>query len=232
MGFLISIFNAVFRPQKSTLRRKWKRQSNESLVVEYDLADGDQRHYPQLLTPQRDTPIVMPQRGKNCKRGPGELWLAVCIKLFGIKGFYDNLALSTGGHRYEPDLAYIDEARGIFIDIENDEPHTMGRRIPTHIIGSDDQRNGLITDAGWIVLRFSERQCITSPRRVVRTIMDVVRSIDPSVEMPKALRKRQPVIPEERWDQSMARSYASSRVRDTYLEKHLPLYCIFNKFYK
>lgn len=229
---LISLFNAAFRPGKGVLRRTWKRRGGGPQVVEYNLADGDQRFYPQLLAPRRGTRIVMPRHGKSCKRGPGELWLALWIKWHSIKSFYDNLALRTGGHRYEPDLAYIDEQRGIFIDIENDEPYTMGRRMPTHIIGSDDQRNGLITAAGWIVLRFSDRQCVATPARVVRMVMDVVRSIDPSVEMPRALRDVQPVEPDERWNRNEAQRLIRSHYRDSYLERHLPLYRFFNQFYK
>ena len=229
---LISFFNAVFRPEKGVLRRTWKRRDLGPARVDYTLADGDQAIYPQLLVPQCGTPIAMPQLGRNCKRGPGELWLALWIKKHGVKGFYDNLALPAGGHRYEPDLAYIDQQRGIFIDIENDEPYTMGKRLPTHVIGKDDLRNGLVKKAGWIVLRFSEKQCISSPARVVRTVMDVVRSIAPDVEMPPALRDVQPVDPDPRWDIARARRYARERYRDTYLEKHLPFYRLTNLFYK
>lgn len=107
-------------------------------IVNYNLADGDQAVYPQLLAPQRGTRIVTPARGKGCKRGPGEQWLGFWIRRHRLKNFYDNQALRVGGHRYEPDLAYIDVERGIFIDIENDEPYTLGRRVPTHIAGRDE----------------------------------------------------------------------------------------------
>ena len=229
---LVSLFNAVFRPGKGVLRRTWRRRGGGPVKVEYDLTDGEQQDYPQLLVPQRGTTILMPQSGKNCKRGPGELWLALWIKAHGVKGFYDNLAMRVDGHRYEPDLAYIDEERGVFIDIENDEPYTMGKCIPTHIIGKDDLRNGLVRGAGWIVLRFSERQCISTPARVVSTVMHVVRSIAPDVEIPKALQKVPPVEPDPRWDEKQARQYVKTRHRDSYLEKHLPFYCITNLFFK
>ncbi len=200
-------------------------------IVNYNLADGDQAVYPQLLAPQRGTRIVAPARGKGCKRGPGEQWLGFWIRRHRLKNFYDNQALRVGGHRYEPDLAYIDVERGIFIDIENDEPYTLGRRVPTHIAGRDDRRNRHFTEAGWIVLRFSERQCITSPASVVRTVMDVVRSIAPDVEMPRALRGAGPTSPEPRWDYPTACRHASSRYRDTYMDRHLPLYRIYRRIF-
>ena len=156
-------------------------------AVAYDLADGDQQCYPQLLAPRRGAPIALPRRGKNCKRGLSESWLSFWMLRHRLKNFYDSTALHVAGHRYEPDLAYIDEARGIFIDIEVDEPYTMGRCVPTHTIGSDDQRNQLFIQAGWTVLRFSERQCIATPKSVLRTVVDLVCQMDQLVEMPEAL---------------------------------------------
>ena len=213
------------------LNRRLHLRVNGPLAVNYDLTDGDQAVYPQLLAPRRGTRIVTPIRGKGCKRGPGEQWLALWIRRHRLKNFYDNQALRAGGHRYEPDLAYIDVERGIFIDIENDEPYTLGRRVPTHIAGRDDRRNSHFTEAGWIVLRFSERQCITSPASVVRTVMDVVRSIAPDVEMPRALRGIEPANPDTRWDYTTASRHAAGRYRDTYMDRHLPLYRIYRRIF-
>ena len=218
------IYNAICRLDLSFLGSKLNLQGNGPKVVGYVLPDGNNPHlYPLRLAPQSGATIVMPQQGKNYKKGPGEQWLALWIWSHRIKGFYDNLTLTSRGHRYEPDLAYIDEQRGIYIDIENDEPYTMGKRTPTHYLGKDDQRNENITAAGWIVLRFSEKQCIDSPARVARTIMDVVRSIAPEVEIPRVLQNVQPVDTDPRWDIDTARQHAKSRYRDSYMNKHFIL---------
>ena len=218
---LKKFYRAVCKFDLSFLGSKLRLHGDGPQNVSYTLTDGnDLQHYPLLLIPQRDTPIVIPQQGKNCKKGPGEQWLALWIWTHRLKGFYDNLALHTNGHRYEPDLAYIDEQRGIYIDIENDEPYTIGKHIPTHYIGKDDERNRHITSAGWIVLRFSERQFIDEPASVARTVMDVVRLIAPDVEMPKRLRDVSPVDPDPRWDYDTARNRAKSRYRNTYMDKH------------
>ena len=133
------IYNAICRLDLSFLGSKLHLQGNGPMEVSYVLPDGNAPQlYPLMLAPQQGTAIIMPQQGKNCKKGPGEQWLALWIWGHSIKGFYDNLALTTKGHRYEPDLAYIDEQRGIYIDIENDEPYTMGKRTPTHYLGKDD----------------------------------------------------------------------------------------------
>lgn len=216
------IYHAICRLDLSLLGSKLHLQGNGPKEVSYVLPDGNAPQlYPLMLTPQQGAAIVTPQQGKNCKKGPGEQWLAMWIWSHRLKGFYDNLALTSRGHRYEPDLAYIDEKRGIFIDIENDEPYSMSKRVPTHYIDKDDERNRNITSAGWIVLRFSEKQCIDSPARVARTIMDVVRSIAPEVEMPQVLQNVQPVDTDPRWNLDTARQHAKSRYRDSYMNKHL-----------
>ena len=216
------IYNAICRLDLSFLGSKLHLQGNGPKEVSYVLPDGNAPQlYPLMLAPQQGTAIIMPQQGKNCKKGPGEQWLALWIWSHRLKGFYDNLTLTYRGHRYEPDLAYIDEQRGIYIDIENDEPYTMGKRTPTHYLGKDDQRNENVTAAGWIVLRFSEKQCIDSPARVARTVMDVVRSIAPDVEMPRVLQNVHPVDADPRWDHDTARQRAKSRYRDSYMNKHL-----------
>ena len=219
---LKKIYRAVCRLDLSLLGSKLRLKGAGTKTVCYDLTDGnDPQHYPLMLAPLRGTTIVMPQRGKNCKKGPGEQWLALWIWGHRLKGFYDNLTLPTMGHRYEPDLAYIDEQRGIFIDIENDEPYSMGKRVPTHYIGKDDERNLRITSAGWIVLRFSEQQFIDTPARVTRTVMDVVRLIAPDVEMPKCLLNVSPIERDPRWNYDTARERAKSNYRYTYQNKHL-----------
>jgi DNA replication ATP-dependent helicase Dna2 len=144
-----------------------------------------------------------------------------------LKNFYDSTALHVPGHRFEPDLAYIDEARGIFIDIEVDEPYTFARRIPTHAMGRDDERNRLVTEAGWVVLRFSEQQALTTPERVARTVIDVVRTIAPDVPMPRALREVEPAVPEPRWDYQEARRRAATHASDTYQRRNI-LYRLMN----
>ena len=219
---LKNIYHTVCQLNLSFLGHQLHVQGNGPKKVCYDLADGsDPQHYPLLLVPQQGTDIVMPKKGKNCKKGLGEQWFALWIWTHRLKGFYDNLMLPASGHRYEPDLAYIDEQRGIYIDIENDEPYSMSKRVPTHYIGKDDERNRNITSAGWIVLRFSEQQFIDTPASVARTVMNVVCNIAPEVEMPKCLRDVSPVEPDPCWDYDTARDRAKTRYRDTYMNKHL-----------
>ncbi len=228
---LKALWSAAFDPGKPLLDRRLPQFESTPAAVPYTLANGQQSHYPQLLAPRLGTPIIRPCRGISYKRGVGDMWVAIHVEALRLSCFHDDLSLNVAGHRFEPDLAYIDADRGIFIDIEVDEPYTMGRRVPTHTIGNDDMRNLLYTQAGWTVLRFSERQGIVTPKSVLRTVLDVVCQMDQSVEMPKALANIAPVEPDPRWNYDSAKQLARQRYRDPYLERHVPLYKCLHQFF-
>lgn len=225
---LKALWNAAFNTGKPLLDRHLPQFQGMPTMVPYTLTDGQQDHYPQLLAPHHGTPITFPCRGSSYKRGIGEMWVAIHVEILRLPYFHDNLSLNVAGHRFEPDLAYIDAERGIFIDIEIDEPYSMGRCVPTHAIGSDDQRNQLFTQAGWTVLRFSERQCIVTPKSVLRTVVDVARQMNPTANLPEALSDIAPVELDLRWDFDTAKQLARQQFRTPYLERHVPLYKFFN----
>lgn len=83
-------------------------------TVWFNSPDGSQSEYPQVIMPKRGTVIILPirGRGKNTKKGPGESYLCWQVLRHHLKGFYDNIALNVGGHRYVPDLAYIGHRAG------------------------------------------------------------------------------------------------------------------------
>ena len=221
------LWNAWARQGKPVLRKPLRLQGVGPMRVNYDLADGDQNCYPQMLAPWRGTAIVMPERGRGCKRGMAEIYLTMWIKDHGLENFYDSQAVRLAGHRYEPDLVYADVERGIFIDIENDEPYTYARHLPTHVKGRDDERNRCFTSAGWVVLRFSERQVLEQTAGVVRSVMDVVCAIAPDVPMPAVLQDVAPVQPEPRWDYATARRMAATHASASYQNRYA-LYRIYN----
>lgn len=70
---------------------------------------------------------------KNKKTGASEL--AVFSHVFGLdlEKIREDVSVTIGGHRYEPDLAYIDKENGVYVDIEIDEPYSSFHR-PTHFI--------------------------------------------------------------------------------------------------
>lgn len=131
---ILSILKYLFNPRHPLINDYPRIDPGWKYAVGFDKPDGSSTEYPQVIMPKRGTLITLPSRGrgKNTKKGPGEGYLCWYVLRHNLKGFYDNVALTVGGHRYVPDFAYIDTERGIFIDIENDEPYTIGKRIPTH----------------------------------------------------------------------------------------------------
>lgn len=131
---ILSILKYLFNTRHPLINDYPRIDPGRKYAVGFDKPDGSSTEYPQVIMPKRGTLITLPSRGrgKNTKKGPGEGYLCWYVLRHNLKGFYDNVALTVGGHRYVPDFAYIDTERGIFIDIENDEPYTIGKRIPTH----------------------------------------------------------------------------------------------------
>lgn len=109
-------------------------------------ADKDDVDYPGVLYPAVGTRVVLPMRGRGCKRGPSEFILGAKVLQHNYRNFYDNVKIKAGGHNYEPDMVMVDADHGIFIEIEVDEPYTWSTKSPTHCKGGRDKlRNKHIT---------------------------------------------------------------------------------------
>lgn len=175
------------------------------LVVGYSLADTTQSTYPIVRVPKKGCLIKLPVTGRNNRRGASEQ--KICNKIVEYhleKNFYDNLSLFVGAMSfpYEPDLAYVDPAKGIFVDIEVDEPYVGWEKEPIHYkIGNgsvDDVRNIHFVERGWLVLRFSESQILNQTLSCIKYIFGVISKIDSTVQMPATL-VSVPDLKEEQW---------------------------------
>lgn len=221
---ILTILKHIAHPNQPLMggfpRLDWRKKYK----VDFELNGSSPTEYPQVVMPRLGAAIILPAKGggRNIKKGPGEGCLCQYVLQHHLLGFHDNVALSAGRHRYVPDLAYIDAERGIFIDIENDEPYTIGRKIPTHCMGGkDEERNQAFSHSGWIIVRFSERQSFENPAGCIRFIYDLLRKIDPSVDMPPCLEKASPTKAEPRWDYKRAKLLAAKDYRKSYMNKKL-----------
>jgi len=92
-----------------------------------------------------------------------------------------NLAIYQAGCQdfYRCELAYIDDLRSLFIDIEIDEAYDNNTRRPTHCQSNeaDGEHNDFFLSHGWPVLRFSEAQVVNTPRRCCRRIAQEIHKI-------------------------------------------------------
>ena len=70
------------------------------------------------------------------------------------------MSVTINGHRYEPDLAYIDAKKGVYVDIEIDEPYSGNHHLTYYITEygahKDQRHNETFRNAGWHVFRFIE----------------------------------------------------------------------------
>lgn len=121
--------------------------------------------YPVILKPVPALSRICPVERKQVKvkkRGASELVDRARIFRLRLKDIREDVCVNIDGHAYEPDFAFVNKERRIYVDIEVDEPYTGGGR-PTHYLrddgsNSDAIRNARFLNAGWYVCRFSEQQ--------------------------------------------------------------------------
>lgn len=120
---------------------------------------------------------------------------------------------------YVPDFVYIDPGSNLHIDIEVDEPYTHDTRQPLHFLSSekDNRRNQFFVDAGWVVIRFSERQVVKSPMSCCKTIASTIASITENNTIMVPFRQVPTLKPELRWSFSEAEAMAATAERENYL---------------
>ena len=120
---------------------------------------------------------------------------------------------------YYPDIVFFDSKWNIYIDIEIDEPYDEIRKFPTHIIGSDDQRDNYFLSHGWTVIRFSELQVIRYPLRCVNEINELLKKLTLDelnlVNFPDK-NMTESNFPQKRWSFEEANFMSQNNVRQNY----------------
>lgn len=194
---------------------------SQQYVVNYDLVSSGNLEYPYLVAPEKGTWIKLPIQGRNGRRGFCEEKLANVINKYHLKGFRDNLSLFADGCPYEPDFAYIDVEKGIFIDIEVDEPYSGWEKTPIHyMIGNrtnDGKRNERFTERGWIVLRFSEKQVFEQTMSCLKYLYQQICRIDTSMAIPSSLAS----VPDLKVDSMWTKADAFQMIQNKTREKML-----------
>jgi hypothetical protein len=76
------------------------------------------------------------------------------------------------GNSIVPDFLLFDKLNNIYLDIEIDEPYVWKENIITHFIGADFDRDFIVTQANWFILKFTEEQIITNPLKAIEVIKD------------------------------------------------------------
>lgn len=125
---------------------------------------------------------------------------------------------SEGMHPYEPDISIIElnNKYGIRIDIEIDEPYGGWDKSPIHYIGCGDEfRDRNLSNLGWIVIRFSEKQVYKEASKCINYIKYILSLIDSDF---KSTFINDFPTPEKRWSEVEARMMAVRKFREQLLK--------------
>ena len=173
--------------------------------------------YPIISYPTESAKITPPQPGRSDIRGYSDGFFFNTLNNSELKALLRNnvrLDVPCRAIPYEPAIALVDEAEGIFVDVEIDAPYHGWYRFPMHYTeGKDGVRDGYFNDCGWTVVRFTERQVREQPEACVDLLQQVVSQLRGTSD---ELRFR--VAPEKRWTQREAVNMEKNLVREKYLQ--------------
>ena len=128
--------------------------------------------YPYFLVPAEGVPVYPFRRGTSGGSSPVATAFAACLERYvapyGFEVFGNAcLKFTDGGRCYNTGIVVAGNLPGVNlrIDIELDEPYDLRDFIPRHYLEdrSDSQRDNLMLQAGWVVVRFAEKQAATEP---------------------------------------------------------------------
>lgn len=128
-----------------------------------------------------------------------------------------SIQTSEGGHPYEPDIAIVEISgnQGVRIDIEIDEPYGGYDKTPIHYLGcGDDFRDCCLTNLGWLVVRFSEKQIVQEPDNCIYYLQLLLSLIDPVFKI--TCQGSKPT-PDKRWTEVKAKIMAIKQFRENLL---------------
>jgi hypothetical protein len=187
-----------------------------------------EHHTPENIAKYRQRKCLMflskttrPDRtDSEAKQGSSERDFAKDLKRFFPGKIHTGQAFDIPGflHPYTADFAYIDEASGLHIDIEIDEPYDYKSSDPIHYIDStkDNERNEFFRERGWLVIRFSEKQVVRYPQSCCKKIATLVAEVTGDVSGASKFQNVQDLKPEPQWTQAKAVQMAKDRTRDKY----------------
>jgi len=169
-----------------------------------------------------DASVILPFPSKKKKRmGASEMVNLYRLFRLGLGEIREDVCVRFEGHNYEPDYAYINEEKGIYIDIEVDEPYSTGGK-PTHYLNadgtnSDSARNQRFQQAGWYVARFTEEQMFCHTAQCMKAVYELAMKAGAIDHLPQKLLDVPDLKPCRRWDANDSFAMKRRRHRKSYL---------------
>ena len=214
---------------------QYKHKKNEVFIEKGDKYVGydsplpnELDSYPIIIFPNKNTSIfpyrINPNKNTSLKGVTEDLLYTQLNKtlkpsqqeLFEIR---NDVQLLFKDDRYPitPDIAIIGKSSilNIRIDIEIDEPYDGQSKNPIHHInGKDEERNNLLVNNGWAVIRFAEIQIVHNCDECVSFIYQILNKLSKISSMME-LSQNIPTI--KRWTFEEAKKYAENKYRERYL---------------
>lgn len=182
--------------------------------------------YPYFLVPAEGVPVYPFRRGTSGGSSPVTTAFAACLERYvapyGFEVFGNAcLKFTDGGRCYNTGIVVAGNLPGVNlrIDIELDEPYDLRDFVPRHYLEdrSDSQRDNLMLQAGWVVVRFAEKQAATEPLNCAAFVIDLINSLVKavSIEIPRGARLRP--VPVRKWTRIAAEQLAGKGYREGYI---------------
>lgn len=179
--------------------------------------------YPLLIAPSAGIPSGRHfiSTGHRYKKGLSETIAYSHLIGAGMDMLRDDVCVTIDGVRYEPDLVYINDSRGVYIDIEVDEPYSAKGRA-THFCGEngvprDERRNIRFSSQGWHVLRFTEEQLFRFPDSCSRIIAELLVGLGEMDVIPERLMQAPYLEPVLQWTEAEALQMHAEDYRRGYI---------------
>lgn len=170
-------------------------------------------YYPIISWYTKNANVIPPQFGRSDIHGFSDNCFWTILKNSDLQPLLRRdvcLPVPCRAIPYEPAIALIDEAAGIFVDVEIDAPYHGWYRFPMHYTESKDGvRDGYFNDCGWTAVRFSERQVREQPEACIDLLRQVVSRLRGTSDELHCQ-----VTPEQRWTQQEAVKMEKDLVRE------------------
>ncbi len=121
-------------------------------------------------------------------------------------------------HPYSADIEII-LPNGLGIQVEIDEPYVGKTREPHHCWDNDKdtKRDRYFLEQGWIIIRFSERQVVVSPKECCGFIAEVIFGLTQSKSLVKLSQLAKKLEPDPQWSAQQSQLMEKLKTREKYL---------------
>jgi hypothetical protein len=177
-------------------------------------------HYPIVRMPKPNAVIRLPRKEESRIRGQKEAGFQQMLEdAFPHCLITGTLCVptSSGSRPYYPGIVLCIKEANVYLDIEIDEPYAAHKRTPMHCTNDDLLRDNWLTNRGWMVIRFSERQVAREAEKCVAFVAKVLHSVDPKFVIPAFLKNLEEPTREPQWTQAQAYAWEKQGYRESYL---------------